>query len=246
MNNRSSAATAANVEVPVARVPVPPLKDITIGGHNRSGYTWPLIAVYLICAPLVRWEYMTETTYGVIWISCLMVILSALSKDFNRNATFIIVVLLVALFLGLGWFGREFDEPILTNIGGWFQKLDIPGPRDMALLVAGGCTLGILWDKGRSRLNDYWRIRKMQVEHIVDGQSDTSFPCINTTVTTSYPDMARGLILLAGDITFRNPSQKEKRIIKNVPLCPFVARRIRRRFDALSTVDQSASVVTQS
>ncbi len=61
----------------------------------------------------------------------------------------------------------------------------------------------------------------------------------NTTVNTSYPDTLRFVLLLAGDIIFRNPNEKEPRIIKNVPLCAFVSVKIRRKLDALAVYDQT-------
>jgi hypothetical protein len=212
-------------------------KELRIYGHSKSYTTWLLIAIYGIFAPLVSWGYVSDTTYGIVWTTALILVLLALSQNLSRNVTLFVAAVAIILFFGAGWIGSATGVTILSDISHWFGSRDIPGPKDTAQMVAIASLLGIFLDKVVSRFNDYWVVGGNQIDHIVEGQSETSFPRMNTTVNTTYPNWLAAALTLSGDISFRNPSEKEPRIIRNVPLCPFVAKRVRKRLDVLDVED---------
>ena len=207
----------------------PPPSEVTFHSYPKLIYAWPLIL-----AGFVFW-FLPDTDnwagpLGWVYLFLVLVTLTTLAIDLERNYAFVWTVLFALFFFAGKWIYSTFDVPIFEPVLGFFFELNTrydPG-FGMALAILLSLPYGVMlvW----VRLNSRWRITHNEFEHRAWGRADDSLARGAKRVRSTYPDLLELLLCGAGTLlVYSANGNHELRRIPNVPML----FRVRKKLDFL-------------
>ncbi|MEW6250614.1 MAG: hypothetical protein AB1716_08190 [Planctomycetota bacterium] len=165
---------------------------------------------------------------GWIYIWVALIVVLALGIDLGRNQS-IVLVLVLALVWVTGILLRDkYHLPLLSDIYGWFGRLDVQYDRSMGLALSIILLIPYLFMLIWARLNDRWRITHNEFEHYSLGRSTDSLGRGAKTIRAEFPDFFEFVLGFgAGTLIVYNASgTRELRRIPHVMLLPLVRRKL--------------------
>lgn len=198
---------------------------------------WPLIVIGPILWALGSWAGVDQEFLAWVYIFASTLVLVAMGVDVERNqAIFWLVAILAVFFLGMWMESKQIL--IYANIYKFFNDMDVKFDPNFGLVIsimlAVPYAAMFLW----SRLSHKWRITHNEFEQISFGRRDLSVARGAKTVRTSYPDWFELLLCFSGTlVVYDATGSRVLQRIENVPMLPFLRKKIDRILEATAIVD---------
>ncbi|BAM04847.1 hypothetical protein [Phycisphaera mikurensis] len=203
---------------------VPPPDEVVFHSYPKLIYAWPLIA-----AGIGFWFLPAawEATLGWVYLFLVLVTITTLAIDLERNYAFVWSVLFALFFFAGKWVYAAYDVPVFEAVFGFFFDLNTRYDRGfgmaLAILLAFPYAVMLVW----VRLNSRWRITHNEFEHYAWGRADDSLARGAKRVRSTYPDLLELLLCGAGTLlVYSANGSRELRRIPNVPLLFRVRRKL--------------------
>jgi hypothetical protein len=167
-----------------------------------------------------------------------------MSLDFPRFTLIGGILLVIAVAALLGWLSLAFNltliRPLLDALEGIFVAANKTFYFIIALILAGSFLL--IW---LTRWLDYWEVRPNEILHHHGPLSDLErFPTTNLKFDKEIPDVMEYLILGAGRLVLRIPTEDRAFVLDNVMWIDDKEKRLKNlmsRMNVRITLDQEAS-----
>ena len=205
----------------------PPPDEVRFHSYPKLIYAWPLIV-----AGVAFWFLPPEWAgvLGWIYLFLVLVTLTTLAIDLERNFAFVWSLLFLLGFFAGKWVYLAFDVPVFEPVLGFFFGLDTRYDRGfgmaLAVLLSLPYAVMLVW----VRLNGRWRITHNEFEHRAWGRADDSLARGAKRVRSTYPDLLELLLCGAGTLlVYSANGNRELRRIPNVPML----FRVRKKLDRL-------------
>jgi len=209
--------------------------EVVFYTYPKFLFAWPMIILGLLFYPLA--DRINNETLAWIYGLSIIVVVFTMGFDLNRNFTVFWLVLLAACGIAILWLRDVKSVTIFSRIYQFMADLDPVYCKTLGLFIS--IVLGILyvimwvW----TRINCKWRITHNEFEHYQFGQKDDSIARGAKRIASSYPDLFEFLLCLAGDLVIYDASSRQElRRISDVPLLPWVKRKINRLMESTAVV----------
>ncbi len=206
----------------------PPVDEVTFHSYPKLIYAWPLIvagiAFWFLPGSLSdAWE----AALGWAYLFLVLVTLTTLAIDLERNYAFVWAVLFALFFFAGKWLYSAYDIPVFESLFGFFFQLNTRYDRGfglaLAILLSFPYVVMLVW----VRLNSRWRITHNEFEHYAWGRADDSLARGAKRVRSTYPDLLELLLCGAGTlVVYSANGSRELRRIPNVPMLFRVRRKL--------------------
>ncbi len=217
------------------QTPMP--SQVVFYAYPKLLLVWPLIVIGPILWALSAWAGVNLEFLGWVYIFTSTLVLVAMGVDVERNqAVFWLVSILALFFLGMWMESKEIL--IYANIYKFFNDMDVKYDTKFGLvisiLLSVPYVVMFIW----SRLSHKWRITHNEFELISFGRRDLSVARGAKTVRSSYPDWFELMLCLSGTlVVYDATGSRVLQRIENVPMLPFLRKKIDRILEATAVVD---------
>ncbi len=207
--------------------------EICFHSFPQLVFTWPLILAGFLFYGLDAANLIQPATLGWIygWVFVVTILTLGVDQDRNHFAFWLVVIALIVVVIMYIELARH--VVIIGHIHHFFNGLKMDYPRDWCLFAS--IMLSIFYGLMicETRLNDKWIVSHNKFEHVAFGRTDVSLGKGAKGTKTVYPDILQLIFCLSGDLIITSgDGTKYLRIIRNVPLLPFVNARVRKILDA--------------
>ena len=197
--------------------------------YPKFVYIWPVIVLGFVFQIPFLWNLAGAELLTWIWIAVFCLCAIALGLDIDRNYAAVVIVCLVALWLGLWNIELAKGIPVLDNIQAFFAGMDVSMNAEtflvISLLLAVPFLVMMVW----VRINEKWKADVQTLAKLRFGHADQEYAWGAKTVRTSYPDWLEAVIALSGDvILYDSRGRGELQRIDNVVFAPVVKKKIDR------------------